>query len=503
MDNNQDKVLNITLQKEEKKDNNLKISLGSIWRNFKRFFILWLVAAIVISILSFSYSAIFLRDKNNTLSALVSFTYSGIEKGLDPSGDVFDVNTIKSPIVIENALTKLGYSLEDLEKIRQNISIDGIIPSDAIDRITTYKSVYENASTGALAAAQEMLDVSYYPTQYKINLNYSGLSYKSDEAVQLFNTILECYRDYFFDTYGYNKALGSAVTALDYNDYDYAEAVDIFDSTLTSLRSYVNQLSEEDTTRFRSSTTGYTFSDLSAAIKTIQNMDLDSLSSYISLNNITKDKEALITYYQYRIDTLTREKTISEEKLLTITDSINTYQKDSVMIFGNGTDSINTNSSQASEEYDTLIKQKIQTQTDLSTAAQQINLYSSRLALLQSKPVGADSKVERVEADLISINDKVNAMIESVNATADEYYETVTFANAYNILVPASASAVSTIKKIINESMLMLLVLEALLLVVYICVSVIRALVLDNKKPVVAAVSEQIDDTTENEKDKK
>ena len=47
---------------------------------------------------------------------------------------------------------------------------------------------------------------------------------------------------------------------------------------------------------------GYSFSDLRAAVNTIKSADLSSLSSYISINNITNDKEQLITYYEYRTE---------------------------------------------------------------------------------------------------------------------------------------------------------------------------------------------------------
>ena len=380
-------------------------------------------------------TAAFSNDQHKNMTALVSFTFDGIEEGLDPDGNVFDVNSIKNPAVIEAALTELGQPLEKLESIRQDISIEGVIPKDAIDRITTYKSVYENASSGALNAAQAMLDTKYYPTQYKVSFNYAASDLSSSDAVQVFNTILERYRDYFFETYGYNQALGSAVTALNYADYDYAEAVDVFDTTLNTLRSYVSNLSSDDTTRFRSSATGYTFADLSEAIKAVQTMDLDLLSSYITVNNVTKDKDRLINYYTYRVEALTRQKTVAEENLATITDTINTYEKDTVMIFGNGTENTDTQYSQGSQEYDRLIQSKVDTQNELSTTTQQINFYNQRINALKGKVAASDDKIERVEADLEKLNEKVNTLINSVNETADEYYETVSFANAYNILV--------------------------------------------------------------------
>lgn len=388
MDKKEQCYLNVTLKDEDNEKNDVIVSISGIFRKFKKYFLVWLVTAVVSVMLILTGSAIFSSDQHKAMSALVSFTFDGIEKGLDPDGNKFDVNSLKNPFVIESALTKLGYPLDELEIIRQSISIEEIIPSDAIDRIITYKSVYENATNGALSAAQAMLDVTYYPTQYKVKFNYSQTSFENDEAVEIFNTILECYRDYFFETYGYNKALGSAVTVLDYTKYDYAESVDVFDSTLSTLKSYVSHLAEEDTTRFRSANTGYTFSDLSEAIKTIQEMDLDRISSYVTVNNVTKDKDTLIDYYQYRIDALNREKAIASETLATISNLIETYQKDTIMVFGNGTDNTDTQETQYSEQYDSLIRQKISAQNTVSTATQRVNYYNQRIKSLKEKPVG-------------------------------------------------------------------------------------------------------------------
>lgn len=492
MDKKEQCYLNVTLKNEDDEKDEVVVSLSGILKKFKKYFLVWLVTAVVSAMLIITGSAIFSSDQHKSMSALVSFTFDGIEKGLDPDGNKFDVNSLKNPFVIESALTKLGYPLDELEIIRQNISISEIIPTDAIDRITTYKSVYESATNGALSAAQAMLDVTYYPTQYKVKFNYSQTSFSNDEAVEIFNTVLECYRDYFFETYGYNKALGSAVTVLDYTKYDYAEAVDVFDSTLSTLKSYVSHLAEEDTTRFRSANTGYTFSDLSEAIKTIQEMDLDRISSYVTVNNVTKDKDVLIDYYQYRIDALNREKAIASENLSTISTLIETYQKDTIMVFGNGTDNTDTQETQYSEQYDSLIRQKISAQNTVSTATQRVNYYNQRIKSLKDKPVGSDEKIEKVEEYFNDLDSKVSQLIENINITADEFYTTVAFANAYNVLVPASSSSVvHSVKNAIEDSITIIFVAEALIVVAYICVVFVTAMIDENKKKLIIAESSE------------
>lgn len=491
MNNNKDeRYLNITLQNDEEEDDKIVFSFSAFFKKLKKYLLPWIVTTVVASALVFTGSFIFTADSNKELTALVSFTYDGIEKGLDPAGNSFDINSIKTPYVIEAALTELDLPLDDLENIRQGFSFIPVYPSDAIDRITIYKSVYEDAASGNLSAAQAMLDVKLYPTQYKVVFNYANSEFDASEAANFMNIMLEKYRDYFFETYGYNRALGSAVVALDYNDYDYSEAIDVFRTTLSTLNSYVANLADDDTTRFRSKQTGYTFADLSEAIKTLSSVDLDVLSSYIHVNNVTKDKEASIDYYQYRIETLEREKIVSQENLNNITALIENYVKDDIYIFGNGTDDTNTHSTVASEEYDRLIQQKINAQNTLSTDKQQIEYYKNRITDLKSRNTASKEKVEKAEADLASLNEKINKLIDQVNITADEYYSTVSFANAYNILVPASGSITNEIMNSFKNAFTIIIIVAGLIFIVYVTMSFVKSIIEENKKRKAALASE-------------
>ena len=328
MEKTNDKNLNITIQNKEKEDNDVVISISSIFKKLKKYFLLWVISAVVIFVLTFGYATLTTQIRKPMLNALISFSYAGIEKGTDPNGRKFDVNTIKNPSIIESALTELNLGLENLELVREGISIKGIVPSDAIDRITTYQSAYE--VSGNINAAKEMLDVTYYPTQFKVYFDYNNTEFDSDVATNILNTILTKYQDYFYEEYGYNESLGTAVSAISYESYDYSEAIDVFNNNLTTLRKYVKQLANEDSTRFRSAATGYTFDDLYQAIITIQDIDLDKVSSYITVNNLTKDKEAALAYYDYRMNTLNRQKTALEEQPKSVQDSIGAYEKDQI-----------------------------------------------------------------------------------------------------------------------------------------------------------------------------
>ncbi|MDE6092495.1 MAG: lipopolysaccharide biosynthesis protein, partial [Ruminococcus sp.] len=438
------------------------------------------------------------------ITAVVSFTHEGIEKGLDPNGMDFNKDTIKNPVVIEKALTSLNLPLDQLDNIRNSIEIEGQIPADAMDKILTYKNVYENANSNNLQAAQAMLDVQIFPTKFQITFNYAETNLSRKTAVQVLNTMLEEYKGYFFDMYGYNESLGSSVNALDISSYDYSEGIEVLKTSLDTLSKYVKQLSNDDNTRFRSSITGYTFDDLYQAIETVKSIDLDKVSSFVTVNNLTKDKNTAIAYYEYRINELSRRKTSLEEQLSSVKDSINAYEKDQIIIFGNGTDSTDTQSTQTSQQYDNMIGEKLDITNELAVTKQNINFYRERLTALQKSSSNSKENLEQVDKQLDDVNTKVSQLIENIKLTADDYYENVTFQNAYNILTPATNSMGSTLSIVMDNITMPLIAGEAVVLVIYFMIAFIAGIKaeIDNKKRR-QAFAEAMAEKEENESENK
>lgn len=475
-----EKNISVTLkQPDENNKKEIILSFSTIFAQAKKYFLIWIIAAVVV--LMFIIGVVMMLNTNisdSKITALVSFNYDGIESGLDPKGDTFDVNKIKSPSVIESALTELNMPLDYVEKIRMNISIQGIMPNEDVDKITMYKNIYTEGGSAALSAVQSLLDIGYYPTYYVITLDYVNSGLDLTESKQVLDSILKNYQEYFFITYGYNEALGNSVVAVDYTEYDYPAAIDVFDDTLTTLNEYVRRLSNVSPD-FRSGTTGYSFDDLRTTIETLRTVDLYSLSSYVVINNVTNDKTYLLTYYQYEIEQLKREQNIYQSELDSIANSIANYEKDTMLILGDGLENSETSYSLMSEKYDELIEQKISKQKELSKCKQQIEYYNDRIeAIDKNGGLSTDENKEETEIRLASLNERINNLIDIVNETTDEYYETVTFANAFNILVPATGAEPTIVTK---DIMVPVLIGEALIMVIYFIFVFIKALVIDYK----------------------
>ena len=104
------------------------------------------------------------------------------------------------------------------------------------------------------------------------------------------------------------------------------------------------------------------------------------------------------------------------------------------MFNANGTDeSGNLSMTQASEAYDNMFAQKTEKQEAMSTYEKSIKYYTMRIdALNLAVEPGSEAQMKSVEENLDSLYNKITVLLEKVNATANEYYENVAFANAVN-----------------------------------------------------------------------
>lgn len=461
-------------------EDTITVPLLDIFRQLKKYLLLWILIAVIAAGLVFSGSLIMCNSSKTPVTAMVGFYYDGIELGLDPNGNEFDVNSIKAPTVIESTLTELGLPLKGVDTYRSSLIISGIIPEDIINEMTAYQSIFE--SDYSIDAAKELMSVSYYPTTFEVRFNYAQTSLDRSEAVNFLNTLLSNYRTYFLQTYGNNELFGTAISAVNYADYDYPQALDLFASTLSTIQSYVNILENEDNTTFRSTVTGYSFSDLAEAANMLNSVDLMAEYSYVLSNNLTRDKDALIDYYEYQIEMLTRSMTAEQDKLASIQDSIDNYQKDSIVIIAGSDSSTDMQLTQASEAYDKLITQKIDAQASVSNYQNQIDEFKTRLSNVKKMTVGTAEEQERADAELEALCTKLNDLSESVNETATDYFETVSLANAYSVLVSASSSTSSAISNAISNMKYPLLIAEALLFVIYLAFAVVRAFIVSYRR---------------------
>lgn len=174
-----------------------------------------------------------------------------------------------------------------------------------------------------------------------------------------------------------------------------------------------------------------------------------------------------------------RELKVSESKLKSITDSIDAYEKDKLLIFGMNDENTENSYTQASKKYDDLIEEKLEVQDSVSRSKQNISYVKDRLSALKENNSKKSEDIENVEQRLEEIYNKILNIIDITNTTSDEYYENIVFAEAYNILVPATGEEP---KVEIGNFIMPLLICEGLIFVVFAAIIIFSSISIDNNK---------------------
>ena len=125
--------LNVTIKNQDDNKDEVVISISAIMKNLKRFLAAWIVIAIIAGLLTFSLSAFKAFSYKTPTKALVSFTYSGIEKGLDPKGREEILDELRK-LHEEQGITivLVSHSMEDVAAYAKRVIVmkDGAVMYD-------------------------------------------------------------------------------------------------------------------------------------------------------------------------------------------------------------------------------------------------------------------------------------------------------------------------------------------------------------------------------------
>ena len=373
--------------------------------------------------------------------AVITFQYEGIEEGIDPNGAAFDINKLKSPTVIESALEESGISDASVEDIRQNIMIEGVIPKDAVERITVINAMAEKDASNY----EKIMDVTYFPSQYVVSM-YQGSGMSASETREILNAVLESYRRYFLDTYANTAVLTVTGNLLSYEEYDYGESVDMLQTQLDIMLHYVQERGEQ-APDFRSADTGLSFGDITASLETVKSIDMANLSSYIENNVLTKDRERQIEYYNFRIKNYTMLLSQQQTQLDTVQNTLDNYEKTAVVIVSGQENTQEI--SQADVYYDELVSQKLALSEEIAETNAKLNEAYILLDTVSSTTrQSSEKEYETADRMLEKLVDTLTQWSVRIEQTTEEYYSTTLFSNAVKIAVPAQFKAAGGIVSI-------------------------------------------------------
>jgi len=449
----QDHRVQLMVSQPEQDDD--EIDLGQLIRKVisgrTRIYLCTLVAILIAGMGFVGYNLVLKEDKG-AVSTVISFNFRGIEQGLNPNGDPFNINEVTSKKVLEDTISQLGFNSKGInsETLRRNISIQGIIPEEAMKQITLINRMAEKD----VSQLERISEMTYFSNQYRIDLKIDKeMQLDKTESEQLLLGIINNYKDYFMNKYNDREILSTAINTVDLDRYDYSEYIMLVNSQLGTAKTYLEE-KQADAPDFRSKTTGVSFEDLVAQIDLIQNVEINNVQAIINTFVVTKNKERVFSIYENKIKSLTREMKEQTQRALSLREAAANYKKDSMLILGSeGIDNAMevTKSSQA---YDQFIIDAVEAEKKANLLQYDIDHYTDLFTKISTPDeekanINIAPYVVKVEEDIAYIAEKVKTLVENTNTTVDEYYAVEVFKNSVKMDVPSmySSSFSGLIKK--------------------------------------------------------
>lgn len=153
-------VLLTVVHKDEEERDEFVVDFGTIWQHMKRLFALWLCLAVGIGSLS-GAAALFSQNFLLEQKAQALLTFAG--------GQTYDINKIKSPSVVEDALNATGIDIKKLSDFQDAVTIQSIIPSDAYLRMSMYYDMLSK-NPSLVNVMESLLNVNYSASRYIVSL---------------------------------------------------------------------------------------------------------------------------------------------------------------------------------------------------------------------------------------------------------------------------------------------------------------------------------------------
>jgi len=274
----------------------LKEIFSVLWRRK------WLICGVIVFGVTLACGWTIMHSRSYTKS-LIQLNFSGIDKHLYPDGTQFEMHDIIAQDILYtagDALENTGHRDVYLSNPRSFIFVDPFIPIEVKEKI---KAMERNKQT-----------YFYLPSQYQMSfIQPRNGVFSHEEKKQVLLAINKAFEDKFADEYVNKKLLAVNLSPDILDKYDYIEVIDIYKAYLDTYIAYINDMIE-DAGLYRSPQSGVSFVDIRTSLENIKKMDLYEIESILHVSLETKQKEALIKKYQYRIKTLSKEMQKKQEE---------------------------------------------------------------------------------------------------------------------------------------------------------------------------------------------
>ena len=422
--------LYINNQEDEEKGISIMNVFSTLGKRFKIFG--WLILSTLLLGLLVPTLMYTFKTKSEQAVSVLSLDYAGCTEGKDPNGVNLDITYLKSSYIVNNALNNVTLSKKlSTAQVQNNIKITGILTDETKQQREILEHLLEekNNEYGKLI---QQFTLRYRP-QFIITIGNvfkngnSSIVLPTDELQRLLSAVKEAYNDYFIETYQDRTLPNDYIGAINENTLDYLETLDQVSSSLNYLETYCNSRSAL-LPNYRT-TDGVSFADLAKTISTLRSTDIDYIYSYVSLNNIYKDKLVLKTYYEMQKRNAELDLVETNSNITTLKASIDNYKNGKVVV--NTTDGgapIEVPHTDA--EYNRLVVQLTEMNEHKSSLEENIAVLTDRLDKIDGPEATPEQKA-KAQVYVDNALDDSRALYSLVYKSSQELFDSSAYKNRY------------------------------------------------------------------------
>lgn len=274
-------------------DNSQSLTLKDIYKGLKLSFVR-IVVYVMITVLLGTAIMMVVRSVavNKNFESQITFNNREIEAGLSPwDGTINISNKVKSSYNVSKALSNVGLTEEEitncLDRVISGLMVTAIVVEDKEKDETKKPEVY-----------------AY---KYRITLEYNkSLNWDNNKYVAVVDAITDQYISSFRSDYSYRE-LAKSIENVNLKTLDYIQVGEAIRQTIAYNDVILKSL-VEDGDSFRSTNSGYTFSELSAINKSLI-AKINVLESYIVNTGVQRNIEpSELNYINQKIKILSKQE---------------------------------------------------------------------------------------------------------------------------------------------------------------------------------------------------
>ena len=345
-----------------------------------------------------------------------------------PDGGTLDLNQITSSYVLQNALDglKLSHPIST-GTLRNNITVERILSEESRRQQEVAASMVEDKNNGAYTAVQE-LQLKYENTFVVSLKNGFGeedartrVELKDDELRQVLDQVLTWYNEYLVMTYANIKLPDDEISAIDVENIDILESLDQLRTAVENLYAYCESkpLSIQ---AYRSWRTGRSLLDWMETMETVRDVSVEYLYSYIYTNSIVKDKNMMITRYQYQLRDAQTRLDVINENIATVQTILDSYKNDEIYVSMQESDAAKTTKT-TTDYYNELILQQAENYAQAERLEVRIADLQDKVASLGKVGSETTAEAENLEAAKDELESVINASLAVYNAISEHMEE--------------------------------------------------------------------------------